>query len=341
MRAALIPGLASVPFVGACSLLTTLDPLGADGGARDAGSEDAQPAFDVPLPPSCKAQNLRCVPVPPPGWSQPFALFAGTTAPTCPADAPLAAMDANDTLGAVPPAQCPACSCVGTGLTCGPANVSAFYGSACASACTGTNSSGTLSNTKCFGFSCTEGQVRSVSVGPSAITGSCTPAVANPTPTLPAVTWGGALRGCRPPTLSRVDCADGELCATKLPSPFGTKMCIAHDGDVPCATPYTESRRIGYTGTTDTRACGSCSCEPPKGDCKETAAIDYGGGGSGERTCFSGGQPVPTPGCVDTWPYHAVSLTATLPPATTCAASGGAPTGTVVAAKPVTICCEP
>jgi hypothetical protein len=349
----------TVSFLGAfgCALMTPLDDLGpraADGGTgldgstsdgtttSDGGSVDAPPPVpDVPLPATCKSGNVRCVAEPPSGWSAPFALYAGAPsgAPTCPTDAPLAALDAYAGLNGVSPAVCGACSCVASKIGCAKVTGTAYQGTACTGSCNSFNTTVDLTDGTCANFDCTNGNEGSIYVPLPTVSATCTPAAPKPSVTLPPVSWSTRALGCRAPNVQRVDCAAGEVCATKAPAPFATTMCISQAGNVACPSgPYSVKKGPYAQGTSDTRDCSACGCGSASGNCTATVTPYT----APVVQCISAtAAPVNLPGCVARGTADRYLMKATPPGQVACPATGGTPTGTVVSSSLVTVCCEP
>lgn len=330
-----------------CSLITSLDDLGPDvpsktdasvpdGASSGDAIADVVVVPDVPLPASCSGGAFKCITAAPAGWSGPFALYTGAPsgAPSCPGDAPLAELSGNAGLSAVPAAQCTACSCTASAISCGKSTATPFANSGCTGAC-GVGpinvSSGSCERAYCNGVS----EAVTIYLSAPALSATCTPQASKPTPTLPALTFATRTLGCRAPKLAQVDCKAGEICATLAGSPFQTGLCIAQNGDVACpAGPYSVKKALTYRDVTDTRDCGACACGSATGTCAATATPygDIGCGGALQA-------PVAVPGCV---PHGAKFKMVSTPPGTaTCPASGGAATGTAALATPVTVCCAP
>ncbi len=339
-----------------CALMTPLDELGpagktSDGGGTiadasttgDGASVDAPPPVpDVPLPATCKSGNVRCIAAPPAGWSQPFALYAGapTSAPSCPSDAPLAALDAWAGLTGVSPAVCGACSCVASKTGCAKVTANAFSGTSCTGACNSINNTADMTNGTCADFGCTNGTLEgSIYVPLPNVTATCTPAAPKPTVTKPPVSWSTRALGCRAPNVQQIDCAAGEVCATKAPAPFATTMCIAQDGNVACPSgPYSVKKGPYAKDANDTRDCSACGCGSATGSCTATVTPYQ----APVVSCTTPvAAPVNLPGCIARGSSDKYLMTATPPGQVNCPATGGAPTGTVVSGSLVTVCCEP
>lgn len=339
----------SVVAIAGCSLATSLDGLGpvttSDGGSTvDASSEAsadvAPPVPDVPLPATCKSGNVRCIAAAPSGWSGPFALYAGVTAgaPTCPADAPLAAVDAYAGLTGVAPAVCGACSCVASKVACAKVTATAYSGTNCTGACNSFNNTVDVTDGTCADLDCTNGNEGSIFVPLPTATATCTPQSPKPTVTKPPTSWSTRALGCRAPNIQQIDCAAGEVCATKAPAPFAQTMCISQDGNVNCpAGIYSVKKGTYARGVSDTRDCGACTCGTATGSCTATMTPYVA---PVVNCTTAAAAPVNLPGCVVRGTADRYLMKATAG-AVTCPPTGGVATGTVVSSSILTVCCEP
>ncbi|MBX3190705.1 MAG: hypothetical protein KF819_27140 [Labilithrix sp.] len=139
--------------------------------------------------------------------------------------------------------------------------------------------------------------------------GTCNPPTPQ-TPTIPAVTWVDTVHGCSS-------------------APAG-KTCIYQAGDVDCpASDYT-SKRLLFTGVSDTRGCSDCTATF-ESTCRATltrwVSTDCSTNRSGDTGCIPGGAYVKL---VNVNPIEA-----------RCSASGGEPTGQATQSDAVTLCCPP
>jgi hypothetical protein len=349
-------GEASAPDASSGSDASDVAPLGsADGALADGGAGladvavidpfDAPDGFEAsgpPPPPTCASAGFACVPVAPAGWIGPFSLYDGNlaNAPSCGGVTQLLA--ANSDLAAVLPAQCAACTCNdATGATCGDVM---YYGQR--SNCTGTSFMTSLALGVCRnlpygtivdpdGYAAT----RITFTTSAASGGTCAPTVAKPTPTKPPTTWDVAAVGCTTLVSGTPGCTAGEVCSAIPEPPFDAKLCIGKDGDVPACPGAPYSRRVVfYKGTTDTRDCDTCACDPPpSATCASTVTTSSDSACAKKENVGSGAACLARDGSST---YYYTKVTAT-PPVQKCAASGGAPHGTVTPASPVTVCCEP
>jgi len=326
---------------------------GADGGEKaDVAVSDAQldviDPFDAPdgweasgppPPPTCTQSGFRCATTAPNGWTGPFGLYNGnvTDAPSCGTVTQLLAANASLSQP-VPAAQCPACTCnKATGTSCGQVTT---YGST--GGCAGKGSTYVLDVNVCqnvpYGYLLDPGNFAANGIGFEAskvMGGSCTPTAAKPSAVKPAFGWDVAAVGCTTLVPKTPGCNAGTVCSAIPAPPFDSKLCVAKDGDVAACPGAPYSRRmLFYKGASDSRDCGTCACGAvPSANCNATAIT------SDQSDCtpsFSG--TVPT--CLAHTGYYYTKVNAT-PPPLDCPASGGAPTGTVTPASPVTVCCEP
>jgi hypothetical protein len=162
--------------------------------------------------------------------------------------------------------------------------------------------------------------------------------------TLAPVVWSPEVETCSS-ILPLPACGSGEVCAPESTAPF-MGACIYQPGNVACppGTPYV-TRQLVYSGTSDSRGCGACTCGSPRATCSGgTVAI------SNDPTCAvsptnpnAGNVPLPTPPpCAQTQlAASAVYVKLTTPPnaSGSCSPSGGQPTGTAMPTLPVTVCC--
>lgn len=353
MRARAIAFTLCVAVVAGCSLVTSLDDLAgpgpnlADGSTNetsitsDASADAPPPIPDVAVPLTCKTGNFRCIAAAPAGWSPPFALYTGavTGAPSCPTDAPLPALDAYNGLTGVAPAVCGSCTCVASKIGCNKVTGTAYQNANCSGGCNSFNSTVQMSDGTCGDFDCTNGNESSIYVPLPTVSATCTPQAPKPTVTKPPTSWSGRALGCRAPTVAQVDCAAGEVCATKAPSPFASTMCISQSGNVACPAGIYSVKKGPYaTGTSDTRDCTACACGAATGNCTATVT-PYSAPVVQCSTAVA--APVNLPSCINRGTADKYLMKATPPGQVVCPASGGAPTGTVVSSGVVTVCCEP
>ena len=335
MGRARIPALVLLALAGcfsACSLINGADERHVVAetpacGAGCTGPSDAQSAPDVQIVQLPTGKSCACLDAPPPDWRGPAALASGAgVAPPCGGDY------ATDVLQAfaepdAPAAQC-GCTCAASGVTCPstfPLNV---YGS---STCGGTKcATVTMSVGTCVDLLATNCNV-SNGVGPApAPQGTCTP---QPTSTIPKRGWKQATRACLLPAPPRQEtCEAGELCVPLPTVPLEARPCIFRAGDLACPAGLYSVRRVVYGDATDDRACSTCTCGSATGTC--TAVI--------RPDCGNNLTPVnvTTCGAIND-PSKIMLVSAPLPSAVTCPASGGSPTGAVTPTSPTTLCCVP
>jgi hypothetical protein len=156
--------------------------------------------------------------------------------------------------------------------------------------------------------------------------------VAGGTPTLGTASWATTGRFCAA-TMVGAGCASGQIC---VPAATPSK-CVMWEGLHTCQAATTTT--YWYTGFSDTRACGACTCGGPTGQSCSGMRIqvgtDYTCGptvtatvSSGQRSCYSGTSGVYSPGLVFTGS----------PTQPTCAASA-ATSGALSPTGQKTLCC--
>jgi hypothetical protein len=255
----------------------------------------------------------------------------------------------------VAPSQCPACACSpascslpeqihasaakcpGIGAPSTPFDAPAGWEGVC------TGEDAIPAGAMCGGVPCAQ----SVTVAPIAVE-PCKPMALGPTEgpgVFPPPAWGAEVREC----LINVDtagtgCDEGNWCAPVPPEGF--QLCLYVKGDDPsykCREPYIE-RHVVFEGFgPDSRACDPCKCGDPAGaSCAALVSI------SSDAACSSvlGSVTVTQEkgGCVDMPAGAALTskaATLSVDKPGTCTQSGGAPTGEVKPAGPVTLCCLP
>jgi hypothetical protein len=214
------------------------------------------------------------------------------------------------------------------GVTCSPPQVT-FYSDVCVTTC-----GNAVPLTGC---------VASPTACPNFKVGESTPdggaCMANSMATVPAVSWAEEAQVCQPQAPSQGSCSAGEVCLSEGSGAF----CIMQAGMVECpAGDYSFSHTF-YSGANDTRACSTCSCAPPSG-----GSCSLPNGPTGPLAGFPYLDPACgaqtgafyVESCIAIPTVKAVKLTATPTlNAGTCAATGGAATGTASPAQPTTLCC--
>lgn len=268
------------------------------------------------------AGDGRCVEPAPEGWDGPSARLSefGATTPPCgdPLGQPVAAGHVD--LGPSP-AECE-CSCQDPiGASCSATGVTDYEEASCDTALGG----GTMTTTCSSLGGGAPGFIIDV---PQVDSGTCQPEIAE---SLPEPDRTNARTLCGPTDPAQSCVGDEGLC---LPDSGDGTYCVSTTGDQPCPAGSAYSQReLIYTSVDDTRGCGQCSCEDATGTCTGTGRL-YNSG-----DCSGGGTDFPANGvCQPTTSFDAGFLIVDEVDAV-CAASGGEPLGTVVAADFITICC--
>jgi hypothetical protein len=351
-------------------------PLGEDSGTRDSGTDSSAPVHDAGTdagPPTCTVTDcsnpacttVACVSAVPTGWTGYFALFDGAPAtdPSCPTSFPTSAYLGNAGLTA-PADTCSACSCGSpAGGTCVLPTSYTVQDGTCSgtSYCSGTYTlsgswtGGCTGNTEFRGgqdtcgvnggANCTAGSAPcnvSVSVPAATVSGgSCT--ASGGTPTVTPTSWSELGVACNGETTVTTGCTGGSVCAPKPPSPFESGLCIEQAGVVACPAGAFSTQHVFYTGVTDTRGCSECSCGAASGStCSATVTL-YSA--QSVNTCTGPVAAVTTGSCAELSGNPTVAgreaSNITTPSGGSCAASGGAPTGSATPSTPTTFCCIP
>ncbi|MEM7156648.1 MAG: hypothetical protein AAF799_27620 [Myxococcota bacterium] len=165
---------------------------------------------------------------------------------------------------------------------------------------------------------------------------------AQPSVTIPELSWGGSLRVCEG-ELTDLGCDAGEQC---FPEGAGSQLgsaCIYQEGDVACPTAF-PLRMFGAEDVDDQRGCATCTCNAPAasdvicetqlhifddGSCSnETSEITVSGTGL-SADAFGASTPMSVE-----WEAPDVA-------GPSCTASSVFPTGEAVLVQPTTVCCMP
>ena len=332
---------------------------GGSGGKADAAADGASDATgdaphdalaDTPPDVPFDAGACTCFEAPAFGWTGPVSLASAPNLATLPSCGGAYAADAfAGHAGLTAPATCPACTCGDpTGVTCDPP-LHVMH-DRCASPACGWSSTTPIDAQACNaitfdnpGGACTA--IHAIQVPASTPSGgTCAPAPA----AIAAVeaTWSDEARACSAAGVSQGKCTTGQVCAWDAEA--GHKLCVWQKGDKECpASPsvYAE-KHLYYGGIDDQRLCSACACGAPSGGtCSGSIEVFA----QGATSC--GGTPASTAptGTCTTLAASVTAGGAALPlkwaPGTavgrTCAASGGAPSGSAAPADPTTFCCIP
>jgi hypothetical protein len=235
---------------------------------------------------------------------------------------------------------CTGCSCRVPTVTACTATIASY---ATAAACANANDPGTIAVNP---FSSTQpcttpswpgsasGTIYGIQPGPfmPLLSGACTP---TGTATPGAVVWAVQNRFCAA-TMVGGGCQTGQFC---VPANASAK-CALFDGTHSC--PAGTSADAWYTGVTDSRTCGACSCGGPTGQGCSSMRINVGTDytcapnvtatlTSGTRSCYSNSTGVYSPG---------IQFTGSPTQPTSCPASAQA-SGFLTQTGPKTVCCLP
>jgi hypothetical protein len=269
--------------------------------------------------------DTDCVAAPPAGWTGPAAFYLGGSPPaSCPAEwpSPIAATAGNVSATL----SCDACSCgAPTGVQCSVPSFTIWGNSSCSGAGTAIS---LPSNGTCLDTTGGYGAKVGLSV-PNG--GTCT--AAGGTAQKGAVAWDNGALVCDDGAVAQ--CPTG-VCAPKPEAPFDTRRCVYKDGEEPgCPLAY-PNRTVVYRGNTDTRQCSNCSCGSVGGVTCPSVVVAWG-----NTDCSNFGVNIDYEnGACNTSAYFAGEAFANKPVGGSCSVAGGAPSGGVAPALPLTVCCE-
>jgi hypothetical protein len=287
--------------------------------------------------PQC--QDFECVDAPPAGWTKPGAFYLGASMnqiPDCPPNDP--APKAQGGFGLMfDDCSCHDCGCDSrSGQSCDRLIIDLYQN---ATDCTGTKQVNMSTDNRCA-TGLFDGM--SVETTTNYVAGTC-PATGGEVLFKPAPTFSKRGEVCEPDAVGKCS-QKNAVCAAKIvDGAFGPKACTSKSGDQACPTGY-PNKTVLYQDTTDTRGCGMCVCNPPANDCKATVTYFEGGNGDCNASNPPGTAVTGTLGVCQSVPPQILSVkfgVLTWPSATDgCTPSGGQPTGTVVGAMPITVCCR-
>lgn len=199
---------------------------------------------------------------------------------------------------------CSGCSCGPAPVTCGAATIFTYSSTAACMADAGnTLGDPVMPPTLTAAEGCKTpnyvsavgGLIYGMRVAPMAATmGGCTPSgMATPG----ALTWASTVKFC--PTVMRGGgCPQGQVCVPRPPSAMpAPRVCVSYTGARACPTGTTRLQNADwYTGATDGRTCGPCTCGAPTGGSCAPLYVHVGNDytcnpntadvGAGKKVCF-------------------------------------------------------
>lgn len=308
---------------------------------------------------SCSPDRFRCVSAVPGGWEGPIARkekAANGLVPACDGEyrfqvnaRPYHAEPKFD------PATCSSCACIQpNGVECSGLSALNYYkDSQCTPAQLLTTIATVQNGDRCTPVSGTSG-ARSVKLPVStadATNASCTPRGGYVSKT--AYSWERQERLCRSRSADQLSCGDsGQRCVPKVEAGFASGVCIYKAGDHSCPAGDYRNKVLLYMDSTDDRGCTACncgvlsgtfkcgglfmqfsndSCSDGSGEVIETVALNADQERCARVDSFPSGGPGPL--------GLRLSLEVEGLDQASCPASGGAPTGAVRGADPLTLCC--
>ncbi len=264
---------------------------------------------------TCAPAGYTCGAPPPAGWSGPIAVYEGLpgTTPGCPSDYPTPALGGGTGLDAGP-ATCAACVCSTPAVTCGATPLAEYW----YTNCSGSQKTLSLSPGTCASIEQGDGYVAGT---PDASADPCQPSGGDPA--VPPLAWASEGVACALAGQGTT-CADGSLCAPTAASPFAPQWCIWQEGVQSCPPEFPQ-QHVWQTAT-DTRACTPCACGSPTGAaCTATTKL------YGDPNCNTPVLTLTAGHCNQQGMAQAAMSTTSPSGTPSCPASGGAPTGLVVA----------
>lgn len=297
---------------------------------RNGLDDDADGLVDC-ADPDCVAYT--CVGAAPTGWSGPVALYDGAGPGSCSAPYGTERYRGNADLVGATSGRCSSCGCgTPTGVSCGARTVSWYQEPGCGGSATTETASTTCRDLPTFFGAGVYDSFRLPS--PSCTGGRC--AVSGGVRSRPTPTWSRTGVACGATSaLIRGGCASGQLCAPDPTSPFLSTMCIHRSGTHACPAPYT-TRRIFYSGYSDSRDCTDCSCSAPSGFYDGSIVLNSQAGCTGS----SRSDPHST-SCRDTGTYNRSYRYYDRGYRGSCTASGGDEIGAATPSGATTVCCLP
>ncbi|MFO0681347.1 MAG: hypothetical protein U0234_04810 [Sandaracinus sp.] len=299
-----------------------------DTGAPDDAGTDAWVGIDAATPdagPVCPS-GLECQAAPA-GWNGPLVVVtaAGAVAPACPASATRQEFVSHAGMVA-DPASC-GCTCGAASAVGSCANSVEIRSTSVCNAAGGT----TLATvgTGCTTLPNTGTKWTAIEPAYTPGGGSCP---ANPTTSVPPLTWASSYRGCA--VTSPTACGPELVCAPMLG--VGEQLCV-WSSDTAMSCPPSYPNRIDVAdGANDGRGCSACMCGSPVGRCSGNITLSQGCSGN-----YLGDLPIG--GCIDRVVPPTGSVAAsisTLTATATCTASSVGPTGLATPMGERVVCCR-
>jgi len=286
--------------------------------------------------PDCSAMGYECLPSPPSPWIGPVQFNLGDI-PNCGGSWPNAGVEGG--VGFIAPAgsTCPSCSCATSAdAKCGM-DVVVFADPGC----TGTSQpTAFFSDGQCINVGMQALGPESVrpTSGLRVVSGTCSPQTTG-SPNFPSPDWQDEAWTCTASPFG----AGCDAPLSCVPPAEGGLVCVTRAGvhDNECPVDYGSVAWVVYRDVDDDRSCSPCTCGAPLGDCSgaEISVEDPSGGCPGTGTVLANGvcTALPIHSSMGTF-----SIESWLPGGlqANCSPSGGASSGTVQPASPLTVCCR-
>ena len=293
--------------------------------------------------PQC-VPGYQCVDAPPPGGFKEYLYVTQTQLPAGPpAACPPDLQQTSEFINPEGPPQCTACTCGPMqGGSCSAPGISCWPGST------------TCSNVPAQDWTpmLQDGQCHKPPVFGAALALSCQ--ITKPS----AVVMPGTCMAStsdfpnKSPFQARLDacgtdkkgggCGGTQVCVPKGPGAPGERLCVRQQGMNACPPGPWGKPITAYDSANDTRACGACACGAGKAACTDGSYTFYD-----VDQCMMGGDnpiPVNSNACTNVSSLldgGTYSVNGQLPQLMgSCAATGGAPGGSVQPQNAVTYCCQ-
>jgi hypothetical protein len=242
--------------------LTTAPAESSESSTSDPGTDTALDTSSTGEPEGCPEGSL-CADGPPDGWFGPTIIARvphGESVPACPEEYPTAGQELYDGFSDPPAAECN-CECSPPASPSCNANLYVHGPNSCAGFQNFLNIDATCQNLDIDGFA--EFNLYG-GYGYYYNPGMCT---AETSSVIPPIAWDTTIATCRLSD-SPLSCSGGKTCIPPAPADFEATWCIYQQGDAGCPAGVFNTKTLFFSGATDTRDCGDCSCGSPANSCE-------------------------------------------------------------------------
>ncbi len=231
----------------------------------DPTTETTLDSSETGEPGVCPEGSL-CGSEPPDGWFGPTIIARVTseeTAPECPEDFPDAGPDLLEGFAGADPANC-YCECESPASPNCYANLRVRGPNSCVgyidylsvdAVCQNFEIDDAFSELNVYGYN----------------PGMCT---AEQSALIPPISWDASITTCGL-TGSPLSCEGNGLCIPPAPEGFESVWCIYQQGDVGCPAGIFNTKHVFFSGATDSRECGNCTCASTANICNEAELLAF------------------------------------------------------------------